>query len=76
MSWLAVLVGAACLAGCGITGKLDAVSNMEASGASYDACRAEHGRGAPTCEALRVRYQADLTEAGKMRGILTDWRWL
>jgi hypothetical protein len=76
MKRIAVLVGAACLSACGITGKLDAVSSMEASGASYRSCMVDHSSDSTTCEAQRVRYQADLAEAGKMRGVLTDWRWL
>jgi hypothetical protein len=71
-----VLLSAACLSACGITGKLDAVSHMEASGTSYKACLAEHKRDPSACDAARVTYQADLADAQKMRGVLTDWRWL
>ena len=64
-----MLVGAACLAGGSVMGKLDTVSNMEASGASYNKCVAEHKLDALACEALRGRYQGNLADAEEMRAL-------
>jgi hypothetical protein len=69
----AVLIASVCLCGCGIVGKLDAVSNLEASSVSYKACLAEHRRDAAPCEVQRASYQADLSEAQRTRGMLTNW---
>lgn len=74
MKQLAILLSAACLCGCGLIGKLDAVSSMERSAASYRACLADHRRDTATCEDRRATYQTDLAQAQKTRGILTDWR--
>jgi hypothetical protein len=68
-----VLIGSVWLCGCGIVGKLDAISNLEASSASYKACLAEHRRDATSCEVQRASYQADLSEAQRTRGMLTNW---
>ncbi|HXI99595.1 MAG TPA: hypothetical protein VNH44_00135 [Micropepsaceae bacterium] len=74
MKHLILLFSALCLCGCGLVGKLDAVSNMELSGASYRACLAEHKHDAAACEDRHIAYQTDLAEAQKTRGILTNWR--
>ena len=72
---IAMLMVALSLGACGITGKLDAVSNLEASRASYKRCLAQQGRGT-NCELQKARYQSDIDDAGRTRGTLTDWRWL
>jgi hypothetical protein len=72
---LALLAAALSLSACGITGKLDAVSSLEASRAVYKACLARRDAGAD-CGLQKAGYQSDLKEAGRTRGTLTDWRWL
>ena len=72
---LAVLTAALSLCGCGIVGKLDAVSNLEAARNSYKMCLAEHGEGA-NCEIQRAAYRSNLMDAEKTQGTLTSWRWL
>jgi hypothetical protein len=74
MKRLAALLCAVSLFGCGLVGKLDAVSNMELSGTSYRACLAEHSHDGAACEDQRTAYRTNLGEAQKTRGILTDWR--
>jgi hypothetical protein len=71
----AVLMAALGLSACGITGKLDAVSNLEASRASYRLCLARR-EAATNCELQKARYESDINDAGRTRGTLTDWRWL
>jgi hypothetical protein len=70
---VAALIAAIYLCGCGIIGKLDAVSNLETSSASYKACLAEHEHDVAPCEARRVTYQIGLSEAQRTRGMLTNW---
>jgi hypothetical protein len=70
-----LLMAALSLCGCGIVGKLDAVSSLEASRNSYQRCLAAKGEGAH-CEIQRAAYQNGLMEAEKTRGMLTSWRWL
>ena len=74
-SMVALIVMVA-VSGCGWTGKLDAMSRLDASRAVYRACVAEHKNELSRCEAERVAYQADLADAGRQRGVLTSWRWL
>jgi hypothetical protein len=69
----ALLFCALCLTGCGTLGKLDAVSNLDASRASYQECIAENVRDLSACEPRRVTYEADLAEAQRTPGTLTDW---
>jgi hypothetical protein len=73
--FVAVLMATLGLSACGITGKLDAVSKLEASRASYRQCLAQRDN-ATNCELQKARYQTDIMEAGRTRGTLTDWRWL
>lgn len=72
---VAVLTAALGLCGCGIVGKLDAVSNLEAARASYKACLAAHVAGV-NCEIQQAAYHSGLTDAERTPGILTSWRWL
>jgi uncharacterized protein YceK len=71
-----LMTTATCLGGCGVMGKLDAVSNLEASVDSYKACVAQYGKDAPACDGQRVEYRHDLEEAQKTRGVLTNWRFI
>jgi hypothetical protein len=68
-----VLVGAATLYGCGIASKMDALSNLDALRAAYKTCMTQHKHDPSECEAARLTYQAGLSDAGKTRGILTNW---
>jgi hypothetical protein len=72
---VAVLTVALCLCGCGIVGKLDAVSNLEASRNSYKECLAAHDPRV-NCEIQRAAYRTDLINAEHTPGTLTSWRWL
>jgi uncharacterized protein YceK len=69
-----MVMAAVWLSGCGIVSKLDAMSSMSESAASYRACVAEHKKiEGEACENQRLIYQRDLSEAQRTRGILTNW---
>ena len=74
--WMVVLVTVAGVSGCGWSAKLDAMSKLDASRATFRACIAQHKNALSQCEAERVTYQVDLMDAGRPRGVLTSWRWL
>jgi len=70
-----LLIAALSLSACGITGKLDAMSNLEASRASYKVCLAQRDSDT-SCALQKARYENDIMDASRTRGTLTDWRWL
>jgi len=74
--WTVLLITMVGISGCGWAGKLDAMSKLDVSRATYKACIAQHRTGASACEAERVSYQSDLADAGRLRGVLTSWHWL
>ncbi len=74
--WMAVLIAAVAVSGCGWAEKLDALSRLDVSRAAYRACVAEHKSDQAQCESQRISYQADLEDAGRPRGVLTLWSWL